>query len=211
MRELCRRKLRPLSVSSHGFRDFREWKPCWQKPCWRICVCGLHGIVGASARVAPLRTYSCFSQWHFLVVLLVHLHRQTHAAHARKSANMDSANVVSVALAIAACVVATVAATAVRYLSESRSCLRVTLCVLTSRSMRFLMLTPCFNAMKPMPSSPTISRSKIQQFSERQFSRMTISLYSAMFTTLPCAAIALISYTIYLIWQLYNSNNMLTS
>ena len=29
-------------------------KPCWQKPYWQICAHGLHGYVGASARVAPL-------------------------------------------------------------------------------------------------------------------------------------------------------------
>ena len=27
-------------------------KPCWQKPCWQIYAYGLHGYVGASARVA---------------------------------------------------------------------------------------------------------------------------------------------------------------
>ena len=37
-----------------------EWKPCWQKPCWQICARGLHGYVGASARVAPLGKYSYF-------------------------------------------------------------------------------------------------------------------------------------------------------
>ena len=30
-------------------------KPCWQKPCWQIYMHGLHGYVGASARVASLR------------------------------------------------------------------------------------------------------------------------------------------------------------
>ena len=41
-------------------------KPCWQKPCWQTCAHGLHGYVGASARVAPLRKYSRFSQRRFL-------------------------------------------------------------------------------------------------------------------------------------------------
>ena len=36
-------------------------KPCWQKPCWQIYAHGLHGYVGASAQIAPLRQHSCFS------------------------------------------------------------------------------------------------------------------------------------------------------
>ena len=43
-----------------------EWKPCWQTPCWQIYALGLRGYVGASARVAPLRTYCYVSQWRFL-------------------------------------------------------------------------------------------------------------------------------------------------
>ena len=29
----------------------------WQKPCWQMYAHGLHGYLGASARVAPLRDY----------------------------------------------------------------------------------------------------------------------------------------------------------
>ena len=32
-----------------------EQRPCWQKPCWQIYAHGLHGYLGASARVAPVR------------------------------------------------------------------------------------------------------------------------------------------------------------
>ena len=34
-----------------------EGKPGWQKPCWQIYAHGLHGYVGAGARVAPLGTH----------------------------------------------------------------------------------------------------------------------------------------------------------
>ena len=55
-------------------------------------------FVGASARVAPLRKYTYFPSWYFLVVGSVHLHQPTRAARARKPANMVSANMASVAL-----------------------------------------------------------------------------------------------------------------
>ena len=41
----------PITRSHSGPR-----KPCWQKPCWQIYAHGLHGYVGASARVAPLES-----------------------------------------------------------------------------------------------------------------------------------------------------------
>ena len=41
-----------ISPSNSGPR-----KPCWHKPCWQIYALGLHGYVGASARVAPLGKY----------------------------------------------------------------------------------------------------------------------------------------------------------
>ena len=55
---------------------------------WQISAHGLHGYVGASARVAPLRR--CHKENSCIpppVVQPVHLHRHTRAARARKSAN----------------------------------------------------------------------------------------------------------------------------
>ena len=80
-----------------------ERRPRWQKPCEReqIFAHGLYGYVGASARAAPLRSATDTSiclRGTFLVVQPVHLHRNTRAALALKSANMVSANVVSVLL-----------------------------------------------------------------------------------------------------------------
>ena len=46
-----------------------ERKPCWQKPCWQIYAHGLHGHVGASARVAPLGKDSYFLKGTFLVAV----------------------------------------------------------------------------------------------------------------------------------------------
>ena len=49
---------------------------------------GLHGCVGASARVAPLESATKTSICMFLVVQPVHLHQDACAARARKSANI---------------------------------------------------------------------------------------------------------------------------
>ena len=82
------------SIRIHACMRAENGNPCWQKPCWQIYAHGLHGYVGASTLVAPLRK-RCddLSWWHFLVVQPVHLHPHTRAASARKDANMASANI----------------------------------------------------------------------------------------------------------------------
>ena len=62
----------------------------------QIYAHGLHGYVGASARVAPLREYSHPLSGTFSVVQPVRLHQHTRAARAHKSANMVSAEMVSI-------------------------------------------------------------------------------------------------------------------
>ena len=57
---------------------------------------GLHGYVGASSRIAPLRRCSYFLSGTFLGVQSVHLHQHTRAARAHKSANMVSTNMISI-------------------------------------------------------------------------------------------------------------------
>ena len=74
------------------YRDMEDSgprKPCWQKPCWQVYAHGLHGYVGASALVAPVRKYGYFSQWHFLsgAVQPMRLHQHTRATRVCKSAN----------------------------------------------------------------------------------------------------------------------------
>ena len=68
----------------------------WQKPCWQIYAHGLHGYVGAGARVAPLESTTKTHNYTLLVLQPVHLHQHTRAARARKSADMVAANTGSI-------------------------------------------------------------------------------------------------------------------
>ena len=65
--------------------------------CWCKCTgCTTKKVPRASARFAPLRKCHEQNSCMFLAVQPLHLHQHTRAARARKSANMVSANMVSI-------------------------------------------------------------------------------------------------------------------